>query len=73
MVASTFRLGPYRSDLIDFLHHRARSFLFSISHPPSVAASCIAAFDLLEAEPERIDRLWGNARYLKKGLVEAGL
>jgi glycine C-acetyltransferase len=68
-------LGGYvcgSRDLIDYLYHRARPFLFSTSHPPSVAASCIAAFDLLESEPERIDRLWENARYLKKGLVEAG-
>jgi len=33
-----------RRDLIDFLYHRARPFLFSTSHPPSVAATCIAAF-----------------------------
>jgi glycine C-acetyltransferase len=68
-------LGGYvcgSRDLIDYLYHRARPFLFSTSHPPSVAASCIAAFDLLEEEPERIDRLWENARYLKKGLAEAG-
>src|SRR5690348_2357644 len=50
-------LGGYvcgSRDLIDFLYHRARPFLFSTSHPPSVAASCIAAFDVLEQEPERI-------------------
>src|SRR6185503_9143636 len=38
--------------LIEFLYHRARPFLFSTSHPPSVAASCIAALDVLENEPE---------------------
>ena len=52
-------------DLIDFLYHRARPFLFSTSHPPSVTATCIAAFDLLESEPERIERLWDNTRYFK--------
>src|SRR5229473_5912457 len=49
-------LGGYvcgTRDLIDFLYHRARPFLFSTSHPPSVAATCIAAFDVLENEPER--------------------
>src|SRR6202044_962907 len=54
-------LGGYvcgSRDLIDYLYHRARPFLFSTSHPPSVAASCIAAFDILESEPERIERLW---------------
>ncbi len=59
-------------DLIDFLYHRARPFLFSTSHPPSVTATCIAAFDLLEQEPERIDRLWENTRYFKTGLDRLG-
>src|ERR1700686_1081449 len=44
----------------DYLYHRARPFLFSTSHPPSVAATCIAAFDILENEPDRIQRLWDN-------------
>ncbi len=64
-------LGGYvcgSKDLIDFLYHRARPFLFSTSHPPSVAASCIAAFDVLEQEPERIDKLWENTRFFKKEL-----
>lgn len=68
-------LGGYvcgTKNLIEFLYHRARPFLFSTSHPPSVAASCLAAFDILEDEPERIDQLWTNTRYLKKGLAEAG-
>ena len=59
-------------DLIDFLYHRARPFLFSTSHPPSVTATCIAAFDLLESEPERIERLWDNTRYFKTELGRLG-
>src|ERR1700742_510405 len=68
-------LGGYvcgSRDLIDYLYHRARPFLFSTSHPPSVAATCIAAFDLLESEPERIERLWANTRYFKEQLTAAG-
>jgi glycine C-acetyltransferase len=68
-------LGGYvcgSRDLIDYLYHRARPFLFSTSHPPSVAASCIAAFDLLEEEPERIERLWDNTRYFKAELGRIG-
>ena len=68
-------LGGYvcgSRDLIDYLYHRARPFLFSTSHPPSVAASCIAAFDLLENEPERIDRLWSNTKYFQEQLTHAG-
>jgi glycine C-acetyltransferase len=58
--------------LVDYLHHRARPFLFSTSHPPAVAASCIAAFDLLEREPELIERLWSNTRFFKQGLARLG-
>jgi glycine C-acetyltransferase len=68
-------LGGYvcgSRDLIEFLYHRARPFLFSTSHPPSVAASCLAAFDILENEPERIANLWENTRYFKSALKSAG-
>jgi len=68
-------LGGYvcgSRDLIEFLYHRARPFLFSTSHPPAVAAACLAAFDVLEQEPERIRNLWDNTKYFKQGLVAAG-
>jgi glycine C-acetyltransferase len=58
--------------LIEFLRHRARPFLFSTSHPPSVTASCIAALDVLEQEPRWQNQLWGNTRFFKKGLAELG-
>src|SRR5881409_1070952 len=59
-------------DLVEFLYHRARPFLFSTSHPPAVAAACLAAFDVLEQEPERIAQLWENTGYFKHGLRSAG-
>jgi len=68
-------LGGYvcgSRDLIEFLYHRARPFLFSTSHPPAVAAACLAAFDVLEQEPERMEKLWDNTRYFKEGLRAAG-
>jgi glycine C-acetyltransferase len=68
-------LGGYvcgSKDLIDYLYHRARPFLFSTSHPPSVAATCIAAFDMLEQEPERIQRLWDNTHYFQGELHRLG-
>jgi glycine C-acetyltransferase len=58
--------------LIEFLYHRARPFLFSTSHPPGVAAACIAALDVLEQEPQIIDRLWENTRFFKSGLATLG-
>lgn len=68
-------LGGYvcgSKDLIEYLYHRARPFLFSTSHPPAVTAACMAAFDLLEAEPERVERLWDNTRYFKAALRGEG-
>ena len=58
--------------LIEFLYHRARPFLFSTSHPPAVAASCLAAIDVLESEPQLIERLWENTRFFKSGLQSLG-
>ena len=58
--------------LIEFLYHRARPFLFSTSHPPAVAASCLAAIDVLESEPQLIERLWDNTRFFKSGLQSLG-
>jgi glycine C-acetyltransferase len=58
--------------LIEFLYHRARPFLFSTSHPPAVAAACLAAIDVLLEEPQIIDRLWENTRFFKAGLRQLG-
>jgi glycine C-acetyltransferase len=68
-------LGGYvcaTRDTIDFLYHRARPFLFSTSHPPSVAASCLAAFEVLEEEPQLIEQLWANTQFFKDGLKKLG-
>jgi glycine C-acetyltransferase len=58
--------------LIEFLYHRARPFLFSTSHPPAVAAACIAALDVLLEEPAIMERLWENTRFFKSGLAALG-
>jgi glycine C-acetyltransferase len=68
-------LGGYvagNRNLIEFLYHRARPFLFSTSHPPAVAAACIAALDVLLEEPDIMERLWDNTRMFKAGLVRLG-
>jgi glycine C-acetyltransferase len=68
-------LGGYvagTASLRTVLEHRARPFLFSTSHPPAVAASCLAAIEVLETEPELIDRLWENTRQFKAGLGRLG-
>src|SRR5258706_1667084 len=58
--------------LIEFLYHRARPVLFSTSHPPAIAAACIAALDVLVEEPDIIERLWENTRFFKAGLKALG-
>jgi glycine C-acetyltransferase len=68
-------LGGYvagSKTLIDYLYHRARPFLFSTSHPPAVAAACIAAIDVLEQEPQIINLLWENTKFFKSGLQALG-
>jgi len=68
-------LGGYVAgtrSLVEFLYHRARPFLFSTSHPPAVAAACIAAIDVLMEEPQIIERLWENTRFFQSGLKQLG-
>jgi glycine C-acetyltransferase len=68
-------LGGYVAgsrSLIEFLCHRARPFLFSTSHPPAVAAACIAALEVLESEPRWMQQLWENTRFFKTGLQRLG-
>jgi glycine C-acetyltransferase len=68
-------LGGYicsTRETIDYLYHRARPFLFSTSHPPSVAATCIAAIEVLEEEPQLIQELWSNTEFFKEGLKRLG-
>jgi glycine C-acetyltransferase len=68
-------LGGYvagTKDFIEFLYHRARPFLFSTSHPPAVVAACMAALDVLETEPQWMERLWDNTRFFKAGLAALG-
>jgi 8-amino-7-oxononanoate synthase len=59
-------------ETIEFIKHKARSLVFSASMPPSAVASVIAALDIIESEPERIDKLWDNTNYAKKLLIDAG-
>ena len=61
-------------DLIDFLHHRGRPFIFSTSHPPSVTATCQAAFELLDSEAgdRLIKKLWSNTKVFKRKLKKLG-
>jgi len=58
--------------LIEWLINRARSFIYTTGIPPAVAASALAALDLIAQEPERRQRLWQNAAFLRHGLETLG-
>lgn len=61
-------------ELIDFLYHRARPFLFSTGHPPSVIASCQAAFTLLDSPDgeKLLKKLWANTKFFQRRLKKLG-
>lgn len=58
--------------LCDYLTQRSRPQLFSNALPPTVAGSSLAAIQLIEQQPERVERLRENARYFRERIVEAG-
>ncbi|HLM70932.1 MAG TPA: aminotransferase class I/II-fold pyridoxal phosphate-dependent enzyme [Thermoplasmata archaeon] len=60
------------TDLIRFAYNKSRTWLLSGSHPPPVAAACLAAIDVLESEPEHVERLWTHTRRFKKEMRELG-
>ena len=59
-------------DLVNFAYNKSRTWLLSGSHPPAVAAACLAAVDVLEREPQHVQRLWENTRYFKKAMKDLG-
>lgn len=59
-------------DLVNFAYNKSRTWLLSGSHPPPVAAACIAAIDVLEKEPKHVKQLWDNTRYFKKTMKDLG-
>jgi len=59
-------------DLVDFAYNKSRTWLLSGSHPPAVAAACIAAIEVLETEPKHVRNLWANTDYFRKGVRELG-
>jgi 8-amino-7-oxononanoate synthase len=58
--------------VIDFLKHSAPALIFSASPTPASVAAALAALDILEAEPERVDKLMYNARTMRTGLKALG-
>jgi glycine C-acetyltransferase len=59
-------------DLVNFAYNKSRTWTLSGSHPPAVVAACIAAIDVLEHEPQHVQKLWENTRYFKKAMTDLG-
>jgi 8-amino-7-oxononanoate synthase len=65
-----FVAGPER--VINYIKHFSLALIFSASPTPASVAAALAALDILEKEPERVQRLISNANYMRKGLKEKG-
>jgi glycine C-acetyltransferase len=65
-----FAAGP--RDLIDYLKHTARGFVFSAALPPSTCAALLAAIQVIEEEPQWLIRLHENANLMRHGLIQMG-
>jgi glycine C-acetyltransferase/8-amino-7-oxononanoate synthase len=61
------------TEVVDYLVNRARPFVFSTALPPASVGAAAAALELLESEPQRVDRLQANAAVLRTGLAAEGL
>ena len=59
-------------EVIDFIKHNARSLIFSASLPPGSAGSVLGALEVMEKEPERIEKLWENTEYMLNNFKEIG-
>ena len=59
-------------DLVNYALNKSRTWLLSGSHPASVVASCKASLEVVQNEPEHLQRLWENTRYFKEALRNLG-
>ena len=69
-------LGGYMAasqDVIDYVKHNSRPFIFSASIPPSNAAAALKALEIIEQEPQRMKNLLRIADYMRNGLRKMGI
>jgi 8-amino-7-oxononanoate synthase len=59
-------------ETINYLKHNSRTLIFSASMTPASAASVLAALDIMEQEPERIEHLWDITHFALDGFKSAG-
>jgi len=60
------------ADIMEWVKHGARSFIFSASITPAQLAAALAALEIMKSEPERIEQLWHNARKMHEGFRSMG-
>lgn len=60
------------ADVVDYIQHHARSLIFSAAATAPSAAAALKALDIMETEPEHVERLWENANYMREGLKRIG-
>ncbi len=60
------------ADVVHYIQHHARSLIFSAALPAANAAAALKALDIMETEPQHVERLWANATYMRQGLVDLG-
>ncbi|NDJ78850.1 MAG: aminotransferase class I/II-fold pyridoxal phosphate-dependent enzyme [Chloroflexi bacterium] len=60
------------AEVMHYVQHFARSFVFSASLTAGNAAAALAALEIIETEPEHVERLWDNAEYMRAGLHRLG-
>jgi 8-amino-7-oxononanoate synthase len=60
------------AEVVHYIQHHARSLLFSAALPASNAAAVLKALEIIESEPQHVEKLWDNAEYMRKGLKELG-
>lgn len=52
------------ADVIHYIQHHARSLIFSAALPPANLATVLKALEIVEQEPQHVERMWKNARYM---------
>lgn len=60
------------ADVVHYIQHHARSLIFSAALPAANAAAALKALDIMETEPQHVEKLWDNANYMRQGLVNLG-
>jgi 8-amino-7-oxononanoate synthase len=59
-------------DVIEYIRHEASTHVFSASMPPANVATVLKCLDILEQEPERLERLWEISSYMRDGFRDLG-